>query len=282
MQETIRVMDRNEEDQDSQSKITRLKLLVVDDDEMSRRMMRLLLTREGHDVQVAANGVEAVEAVKEQQFDIVFMDLQMPIMGGVEASRAIRVWENGGMHTYIVALTASYLPEEGHLLYEAGIDNYLSKPFEVDHIQKLVGVIARAEQATAGQPPGNSDPSPSTGDVLDLKKGIQRVGGDVVTYRELLSDFIQGLPKRIETLEQLSRERDLPSLSRAAHNLKGVSSNLGALELAECAGKLDKLSNEGYTDLNQAFILELKRAGTNLQKMATDFLTNKERPVASY
>ncbi len=115
-----------------------LKILVTDDDDLSRRLMRVILTNEGHEVEVAANGLEALEAVKNHEFDIVFMDLHMPDMDGMEASRQIRAWENEGSHTFIVALTASYLPEIGQALFDSGIDNYISKPFEVEQIQKLL------------------------------------------------------------------------------------------------------------------------------------------------
>src|SRR5512138_447818 len=100
--------------------IPSLRILVVDDDDLNRRMMQILLTREGHHVDLAADGMEALDAVKYQEFDIVFMDLQMPTMDGVEASQRIRDWENGGRQTFIVALTASYMPEEGHILFSAG------------------------------------------------------------------------------------------------------------------------------------------------------------------
>ena len=115
-----------------------LKILVTDDDDLSRRLMRVILTQEGHRVEVAANGIEALEAVKNNTFDIVFMDLHMPDMDGMEASRQIRAWESGDSHTFIVALTASYLPEIGQALFDSGIDNYISKPFEVAQIQKLL------------------------------------------------------------------------------------------------------------------------------------------------
>ena len=115
-----------------------LKILVTDDDELSRRLMRVILTHEGHRVDVAANGLEALEAVKNNTFDIVFMDLNMPDMDGMEASRQIRAWEDGDSHTFIVALTASYLPEIGQALFDSGIDNYISKPFEVAQIQRLL------------------------------------------------------------------------------------------------------------------------------------------------
>jgi CheY-like chemotaxis protein len=115
-----------------------LKILVVDDDALGRRLMHLILTKEGHRVDLAANGLEAVEAVKQNQFDIVFMDLHMPEMDGMEASRQIRAWENGDSHTFIVALTASYLPEIGQALFDAGMDNYISKPLDVAQVQRLL------------------------------------------------------------------------------------------------------------------------------------------------
>ena len=115
-----------------------LAILVVDDDELNQRMMRLILKREGHLVETAINGVDAVEAVKSKYFDLILMDLQMPEMDGVEASRRIRELENGEGRTFIVALTASFLPEKGRELFEAGIDNYMTKPFEVAHLRNIL------------------------------------------------------------------------------------------------------------------------------------------------
>src|SRR5215207_4089087 len=140
-------------------KIPQLKILVVDDDVLNQRMMQVLLTREGHRVDVVSSGLEAFEAVKLQKYDIVFMDLQMPVMDGIEASRRIREWENGGQHTFIVALTASYLPEKGEILFEAGIDNYISKPFELKHIEQLLKYIAVPQ--TTSLSPSDSDSAPT-------------------------------------------------------------------------------------------------------------------------
>lgn len=126
------------DDASETQKIQTLRILVVDDDALGRRLMHVILTHEGHSVEVAANGFEALEAVKRQKFDIVFMDLNMPDMDGIEASRQIRAWENENAHTFIVALTASYLPEVGQILFDAGMDNYISKPFEVEQIQRLL------------------------------------------------------------------------------------------------------------------------------------------------
>lgn len=150
-------MDFLIDNQTETEKIPQLKVLVVDDDALNRRMMKVLLTLEGYHVDLASDGMEAFNAIKFQRFDIVFMDLQMPILDGIEASRRIREWENGGQHTFIVALTASYLPEEGHILFEAGIDNYVSKPFQMDHIQRMMKYSSAGYRASSS----NSSISPT-------------------------------------------------------------------------------------------------------------------------
>lgn len=131
-------MDFVADNQSAAESIPQPKILVVDDDQLNQRMMKVLLTREGYQVDLASNGLEAFDAIKFQHYDVVFMDLQMPIMDGVEASRRIREWENGVKHTFIVALTADYLPDEQRELFETGIDSYMAKPFQVKHIQQML------------------------------------------------------------------------------------------------------------------------------------------------
>lgn len=141
-------MSISEEDHLVGEKIPPLKVLVVDDDVLNRRLMKVLLTHEGHQVDAVSNGLEAFDVIKFQEFDIVFMDLQMPVMDGVEASRRIRDWESGRQHTFIVALTAGYLPEEGQRLFEAGIDNYIPKPFQMEHLHRMMRYRAKARYAS--------------------------------------------------------------------------------------------------------------------------------------
>lgn len=256
---------------------SRLKILVVDDDDLNRRMMKVLLGREGYDVDLAANGMEALDAVKYQRYNIVFMDLQMPIMDGVEASRRIRDWEKDTSHTFIVALTASYLPEEGHILYEAGIDNYISKPFEVEHIQRILKYISDSQPQFAVLPGPPSIESAPKNDILDIRLGLRRVGGDEDVYKELLSDFMNELPAKLESFQRHFLERDMTTLGRAAHNLRGVAANLGAVGLSECAGKLDKQCNEGYTESIEGLILEVRDMGSRLQEVVGNFLAGANR-----
>lgn len=145
-------MNSVEENRSSDNETPPLKILVADDDVLNRRLMKVLLNHEGYQVDVVANGLEAFDAIKFQKFDIVFMDLRMPVMDGMEASRRIREWEKGGQHTFIVALTASYLPEEGQQLFEAGIDNYISKPFQIEHIKRLLAYTEKARHSSPTLP----------------------------------------------------------------------------------------------------------------------------------
>ena len=247
------------------------KILVVDDDILNQRMMQLLLSREGYLVDVVSNGLEALEAVKQQQYNVVFMDLQMPVMDGVETSRRIREWENGGQHTFIVALTASYLPENGQELFEAGLDNYISKPFELEHIHQLLKYSLNAQPVSTNTDSSLAQEGPPES-VLDIRKGIRQVGGDLNSYRDLLRDFIYELPGRLQAIQDRFAGKDWEALARAAHNLSGIAANLGALQLSYYAQTLDKQSVEGYTEALDHLIGEIKLTGEKLIETSNDFL----------
>ena len=250
-----------------------LRVLVVDDDEMNRRMMRLILTREDHYVELASDGFEACEAAKAQNFDIILMDLQMPEMDGVETSRRIRASENGSKDAYIVALTASYLPEKGSELFEAGIDNYIAKPFDVEHLRQMLrhGLDHRATKSN--QEKDVSELSSGKGTInFNPAAGLKQVGGDEEVFHELLTDFISGLPQKIEKLYKHLDVKDMDGLSRDAHNLKGVSANLGVLQLSQHAGRLENSASEGYTELLRNEIKEIKAVSEYFIRDASDFL----------
>lgn len=271
-------MEANADSRSGAQSSQQAKILVVDDDALNQRMMQVLLTREGYHVDVVSCGADAIEAIKLQQYDIVFMDLQMPVMDGVETSRRIRAWENGGRHTFIVALTASYLPEHGQELFEAGIDNYIGKPFELEHIQRLLK-YSLMTQTMDLNPHSALEQDFSSLAVLDIQKGVDQVGGDIDTYRELLSAFVKELPERLQAMQLFFAQNDLIGLSRAAHNLNGVAANLGALQLSECARTLDKQSVEGYTAVIHHLLGDIRLTGDKLIAASNDFLADDKAKV---
>lgn len=250
-----------------------LSILVVDDDELNRQMMRLILKREGHLIECVTNGEEALEAVKSRHFDMVLMDLQMPVMDGIEASRRIREWEHGDGHTFIVALTASYLPEKGAELFEVGIDNYLSKPFEVAHLRNMLQHTLEGRNSRLFSEIG--EPAfelPASEVDLDFQVGIHRVGGDSVIYHDLLNDFVGELPDKLEKLWSYYRVKDQEGLSRAAHNLKGVSASLGALRMSAQAQRLEKQVTQGYTESIEALLNDISATISKFRETAANYL----------
>lgn len=254
-----------------------LKVLVVDDDELNQRMMNLVLTHEGHQVHIACDGADALQAAQSHEFDIILMDLQMPVMDGVEASRKIRASVNGSRNAYIVALTASYLPEKGQELFEAGIDNYIAKPFDVEHLRQMLeyGLDHRKSRMGAARPAPVGTPIPGLPQGLDTRAGIKLVGGDEEIYRELLADFMDKLPEKMRNIEIYFAEKDLKKLAQAAHNVKGVSANLGALQLSEHANRLEKSVGDGYTgDQLQNIVLEFNEVSRRFIIIAADFLAD--------
>ena len=246
-----------------------LKILVVDDDELNQRMLRLILMREGYQVFVASNGVEAFEMAKARDFDVILMDLQMPVLDGIGASRRIRDWEKGEKHTFIVALTASFLPERGQELYEAGIDNYISKPFDLEHLRQVIRYSQKNGNAV-GKTALHSD---STASGVSFELGLRRVGGSEETYKELLEDFILELPGKLEILQSCHLKNDLELLSRTAHNLKGVSANLGAMHLSEQAGRLEKQIDSGVSGEIKHIIEMVMTAADEFQTSASEYLS---------
>ena len=121
-----------------------LRVLVAEDNLTNRTFMRLMLVRAGHDVHLAKNGAEAIDAVRREQFDLVFMDIQMPEIDGLEATRRIRSLElQAGGHVPIVALTAHAMREDREQCLQAGMDDYLSKPVAASELEALLERIAR-------------------------------------------------------------------------------------------------------------------------------------------
>jgi CheY-like chemotaxis protein len=246
----------------------RLKILVADDDALNQRMMHLILSREGHEVVIASNGVEAYEQATNHEFDVILMDLQMPVLDGIVASRRIREWENGRKRTFIVALTASFLPERGQELFDAGIDNYISKPFDLEHLRQILRYSHKDNRASREKKPELNGNMPG----FSFETGLQRVGGNEETYKELLEDFVRELPGRLETIDACHLKNDPGLLSRTAHNLKGVSANLGAVRLSEYAGKLEKQIDNGSGEIKHIIDM-IQMAAEEFRRSAMGYLS---------
>lgn len=222
-----------------------LYILIAEDDDQNQAMLKLILTRRGHQVKSAWNGLQALEAVKTELFDVVLMDVHMPEMDGLEATRQIRLWENKKQHVPIVILTGSVPPQISDGYKNAGADTFIAKPFDVKRLDSLINVIASEPQSSILVASiYNLDSSLDGLLALDEDDALSRFDGDMEMYRDTLVEFMRGLPARLERLDQALAAQQWDDVSVQAHNLKGVSANFGASVLSVLAYRLDEYSHK--------------------------------------
>jgi CheY-like chemotaxis protein len=249
------------------------KILLVDDDDLSQRMMGLLMSEKGYGFDIASNGIEAMEAVKSKAYDLVLMDLQMPVMDGFEATRKIRDWESGKRHTPIVALTAMLFPDEVEKCLDSGMDDCISKPFNTEVLFRLIESYADAAPKTATSTIKQSAETINESSMLDIREALPRFGRDVEIYREFLKEFIESLPLRIGQFRVNYLSGDFKALSDSAHNLKGISASMGAKQLSFLSQKLDRDSQDGNLPVAEQSLKEVEAYVAKFQSEAMDILS---------
>jgi CheY-like chemotaxis protein len=197
-----------------------LRILLAEDNPVNQKLARSWLGERGHTVVVANNGLEALAALDAERFDVVLMDIQMPEMGGFEATQAIRDKEkHNGQRVPIVAMTAHALKGDRERCLEAGMDGYLSKPIEPE---ELIRVVERlADQ------------------VVDRQELARRFGGHQRLLREAVSEFLADCPQQMARLRAAVDRGDHHAAARVAHALKGAVSNFAAPAVVEAAQELE-------------------------------------------
>jgi len=216
-------------------------VLLAEDNAVNRKLAVALLERMGHAVTVVTDGRQAVEACLEQSFDVVLMDVQMPVMDGLEATRRIRAAEAGAAaHTPIVAMTANAMQGDRERCLAAGMDGYVSKPVVVAHLEsELARVLHGRSEARAPAPTARIDTPP-----LDLGGALDRVLGDAELLGELFDLFLADVPASLAQVEAAASGTDPTALAHAAHTLKGSAANVSALALSAAAATLERAARE--------------------------------------
>jgi two-component system, sensor histidine kinase and response regulator len=249
------------------------KILLVDDDDLSRRMMSLLLSEKGYNYDTATNGIEAIEAIKSQSYDIVLMDLQMPLMDGFEATSNIRAWEAGNQHTPIVALTAMLFGDEIQKCLSVGMDDCISKPFNTEALFQLIETYVNK----SGRQPLKVELQTKTDAreqvLLDVRDALPRFSDDVEFYRDFLNEFIEELPQRLNQFRANFLSKDFKTLADKAHSLKGISASMGAKQLASLSQKLDQNSQDGDPVVIQQTLEEIEQHVLLLREKGIDILS---------
>jgi two-component system, sensor histidine kinase and response regulator len=232
------------------------RVLAVDDNEINLQVAQELLQDVGVLVQTAGDGEQAVQKVRDAEFDLVLMDMQMPVMDGLAATRAIRQLPDRASLP-IVAMTANAMDQDRQRCIDAGMNDFLSKPIDPDRLLEMLATWIKPRiSATVGAGDTTSTAPPSdirsattqawSGiDGLDAAAGLRRVSGKEPTYRTLLAKFVSGQRDALRAIDAAMAGEDLPLAERMAHSLKGVAGNLGAHQVQGLAANLEAAIRQG-------------------------------------
>jgi PAS domain S-box-containing protein len=226
-----------------------LRILLAEDSPINQRLAVALLEKRGHAVHVVGDGAAALAALDQSAFDLVLMDLQMPIMDGLEATSRIRAKEKErGGHLVIVAMTAYAMKGDRERCLEAGMDGYVSKPVRA---AELIQVI---EDLVSLQPPARSAPGPveeprqAVPPFIDWSVALDYVGGDRKLLRDLAGIFLEECPRWMAELRQAIAAGNAADVKRLGHTLKGSLGHFGVPTGFEAAYQLELMGRNGILD----------------------------------
>ncbi len=252
----------------------RLRVLLAEDNAVNQLVALRLLERFGHTVTVAANGKKALEAWEKGGFDAILMDVQMPEMNGWETTQAIREKERStGGRIPIIAMTAHAMKGDDERCFAAGMDDYLTKPIRTEELMTVLEKVGarkaarevRLDRATVRRVVNQE------AEAVDLAAALERLGGDRGLYDELVGVFKNECPSMTAEMRRAIDDQDGKTLARSAHTLRGSSSNLGAVAVADAALELEKLARaeklEGAGEQFKVLESEIERLLSELETL---------------
>jgi two-component system sensor histidine kinase/response regulator len=220
-----------------------MRVLIVDDVVANRLLAQALLRRFGHAYEVATSGLEAVEKTSAGRFDVVLMDVEMPGIDGMEATRRIRE-RLGAASPRIIAITANALPGDRERCLAAGMDDYLSKPIQLEALRAAIEQAG----ASAARPIESAVPAPAAAaETIDWRRieSLKPFDADGSMVAGAIAAFLADAPGRIKAIYAAHGAGDAAGLASAAHALQGAAANIGAARLQQLLQAVESLAREG-------------------------------------
>jgi len=272
-----------------------LKILVAEDTPFNQKFIQCLLERWNHQTTVVENGRRALEILQNETFDIALMDVQMPEMDGLTATKEFRKWETGRRKAEggrwnetennsdlnsafrippsdfkrvpIIAMTAHAIKGDRKRCLEAGMDIYISKPIDTDKLFDAIETLTRKA--------GNSGEIVADAETVDKMLLLKAFDGDWSFLKEIVEIFLSDYPRRMDDLNRANSEGDSDLLMRSAHSLKGMLKNFQAESAAEVAFEVEKMAKaENFEDV-QTKIEHLTDRITEVDKMLRDIVAQQ-------
>jgi CheY-like chemotaxis protein/HPt (histidine-containing phosphotransfer) domain-containing protein len=223
----------------------RHRILLVEDNLINQRLALRILEKLGHDASLACNGREALDWIWRQPFDIVLMDIQMPEMDGLAATRELRERERRKRtgHLPVIAMTAHAMQGDQERCLAAGMDGYVSKPIAVE------ALVAEIERVSSMRSETRATHAQQHAPLFDRQEAISRLGGDAELFTELAQLLVNEVGKKRAEIDGALVGPDLAQLARIAHKLKGDAGTFASAELTKAATSMERAAREGHVDV---------------------------------
>jgi signal transduction histidine kinase/DNA-binding NarL/FixJ family response regulator len=216
-----------------------LRILFADDQEDIRTLTKYQLERSGHHVHAVANGREALNALLRERFDVVLLDEEMPVMGGLQAAQAIRENEKrAGSHTFLVALTGNNTDQDAARLRGEGFDAVLGKPFRLEGLTDIIDAAEGIRQVPS------APETPIRAASAGIDELLGRIGGDKNLLHQMIKTFLRDAPKRIASLQRALQRDDAAEIASLAHAFKGSVGIFLAQHAHDRAQELEELGRK--------------------------------------
>jgi PAS domain S-box-containing protein len=236
--------DASEPDETLEPEVARgtstLRILLVEDNAVNQTLALLLLKKISYQADVAGNGVEALAALSNQAYDVVLMDVQMPEMDGLEATRRINAQWPADRRPRIIAMTANALASDRDACLAAGMDDYVAKPIR---LEELTAALARCVPLGTGA--ARAAPAEQAIEGSALEQLEATAGGDMDFVRELIAVFLSDTPVQLSALREAVMQGDAVTAHRCAHTLKSTAATFGATELSNLCQQLEAEAKAG-------------------------------------
>ena len=232
-----------------------LRILLVEDNLVNQKVALRILERLGYQPDVAADGRQAVDAVRSHRYDVVLMDVHMPLMDGIDATRQIRAMGEPAGRPHIIAMTAAAMPFDRERCLQAGMDDFLAKPFRMEDVVAVLQKSPPSLQEPAQAPVPEEAPRDAA-EAADDSLGQETVTSlyatfgsrDVALLIEVISAYAEDAPRQLAAMQQAAEARDAETLALAAHSLKSASQIINATTSARISEGIEVLARGNRLD----------------------------------
>jgi CheY-like chemotaxis protein/HPt (histidine-containing phosphotransfer) domain-containing protein len=252
-----------------------LHILVAEDNAINQLVVRGILVQAGHSVEVVQNGAEVAPMLAAHPFDVVLMDIQMPLMDGFQATAAIREAEkHTGAHMPVIALTAHATPGYKEKCLAAGMDGYVVKPIRPNLL--LEALAEWAVPSPAARPDVTKPPEPPAECQFDTDDLVERLMGNRELARRLAGAFVDAMPGQLAALAKAIADSDAQATRLAAHSIKGAAANVGCAAVRNLASRLEELGEGDRLARASELLRESTAAFEALKPAIQQFCSDKQ------